>query len=52
MNELIPSIQVPPFLQGPDAQSSILVPHVGPLNPEAQLHENARFYLGFRSQKK
>jgi len=43
--ELIPSAQIPPFLHGFGKQSSILFSHVGPLNPEAQEHENAIIYI-------
>jgi len=36
-------MQVPPFKHGFGEQSSILIPHLGPLNPKTQLHVYAKF---------
>ncbi len=38
--ELTPSVQLPPFLHGLTAQSSIFVEHVGPVNPTGQVQLN------------
>ena len=40
VNELTPSLHVPPLRQGNEAQSSILISHISPVYPSSQLHTN------------